>query len=387
MIRAWRNWCVAKFNNLQNCVTTNVYWGVEINAHALINYIVYCRDTGATFNTTLLQSQACEGTFRDARAFSSTESTVVNFTMQGFESRLNKIQFKRNVMHRNQHSLNFPSLSKKADSNGIEMPTNEEIIEAVEQSRAAVHETLVDLGIDASQISFESSVTTKHLKEKPSQTSDDFVFITVSAEFEALEKENFDPDVHDADELFHNIGEEIMLKDSQNYKNVFKIKNRQNKIVHVKKRTFLWMLTSGLQKCSTDRNYHFIDKQDKSDNPKYVNEIYENIVVGEYVLLKEDSVLTVFKVYGFKYLKGKNCAYSASIAPVRPPNNVEPRGIGLQGCTFDIIECDGEYVLDLASINVIKDIKYYMSHLLKPTVLSALLYYCEDCVTHIKKFK
>ncbi|XP_065074604.1 uncharacterized protein LOC135698522 [Ochlerotatus camptorhynchus] len=386
LIRGWRNWCVRKFNNILNCITSNAYWGLEINAHALINYVVYCRDHGTEFNTTLLQSQTCEGTFRDARAFTSTESTVVNFTIQGFESRLNRIQFKRDVMHRNQQALKFPGVKKRSmDDTSFKMPTTDEIIDIVEQAQQSARDILIDLGVDANDISFECSVSTKSLKEKPTTSLGDVEFITVPDEFETFEK-NSNNDIHDASELFQNVGSELLLRNSINHKNVFKIKTQQNKVVHVKKRTFLWMLISGLQKCSTDRTYRFMDNNMERHYPKYANEVYDNIVVGEFVLIKENEMLSVLKVYGFKYLKGKNCSYSSPMVPIKPPKDVQHRGIGLLGTAFEILECDGEYVLDFSSNNSTKNVKYYVSHLKKPSILSALFYYPNECVSYIKQF-
>lgn len=387
-MRSWRNWCKKKHNTFQHCITTNAYWGLEINAHSLINYIVNCRNSGAEFHTTLLQSQTCEATFRDARAFTSTESTVVNFTMQGFESRLNKIQCKKDIMHRNEHTLNFPSMKRQPSEADVrfEMPTNEDITAAVENAQQSVREILLQLGVDAEDISFESSVTTHKPKSKLTVDCGDFEFISIPVEIEPCMPQN-NEDVHNAVELFENIGEELLLPDSKNFKNVFKIRNQRNKIVHVKKRTFLWMLTSGMQKCSVDRTYRFFDKQAKKSRSRYVNEILEDITAGEYLLMKEKEQLSVLKVYSFKYLKGKKQPYTLPTVPTKVPENVVPRGIGLLGSTFEISECDGDYILEFTSNNVTIDVKHYMSHLRKPSVLSALFYYPEETVIYINSFK
>lgn len=397
LVRSWRNWCVVKFNNIQNCVTTNAYWGLELNAHSLINYIVHCRIHGTDFDPTLLQSQTCEGTFRDARSLTSTRSTIVNFTIQGLESRLNRIQFKRDAIHRNAHVLKFPSLKNTLkETEKLAMPTNDEIIDVVERAQKSVREILIDLGVDSADISFDSSLTTKCPKAKP---VNDIEFVTVPDEFEAYENENYDDipeefevygnendDVHDASELFENIGEDVCLRDSKQLKNVFKIKNRRNKIVHVNKRTFLWMLTSGMQKCSTDRTYRFFENKDTRDDVKYSNEVFESIAVGEYVLLRMKQQLSVFKVYGFKYLNGKNRSCSSSTVPVKSPKDAEHRSIGLLGSSFEMVECDGEYMLDWTSNSQSIDVKHYVSHLVKPTPISAIFFYPEETVAYIKQF-
>lgn len=381
MIRCWRNWSIAKFNTIQQCVTTNTYWGLEINAHALILYVVLCRDCAVHFDITKLQSQTCEGIFRDARAFTSTESTVVNFTIQGFESRLNKIQTKRDIMHR-ENQINFPRFHSSAPAKRILLPDNFNISSTVEQAKHSAFVSLRNLGLSESEISFEQSIVLKKPKDKPSYECGNFEFVSIP---EVSTNEN----IYDATELFPNVSDELKLKNSANCKHVFKIRNRSNKIVYVKKKTFIWMLTSGQQKCSSDRIHRFRDTStcDTTDDRKirYVNQILEDVSIGEYILLKTNSQLMICKLYGFKFLNGESC--SLQTVPVHVPRNVRPKGVALLGSLFILNDCSGDFILELTDNFQPVDIQCYRSHLVKPLTKSSALFYCQSTIDYIDTFK
>ncbi|XP_038106357.1 uncharacterized protein LOC119766060 [Culex quinquefasciatus] len=108
ILRAWRNMCMRKYNGIKNTITTNTYWSVELMAHSLINYIAQCREKGLPYLPELIQSQTCESFFRSARSLSTTESTVINFTMKGFESKINLIQAKTEIAHDASNGFVFP---------------------------------------------------------------------------------------------------------------------------------------------------------------------------------------------------------------------------------------------------------------------------------------
>lgn len=383
MIRGWRNWSLTKFKTIQHCVTTNTYWGLEINAHALLLYVVLCRDFAVYFDITKLQSQTCEAIFRDARAFTSTESTVVNFTIQGFESRLNKIQTKRDIMYR-QHELHFPRFKSPNSDREYDLPDNIKISSIVEQAKEAALFSLLKLGLTETQVSFEQSITLKKPKEKPSNECGSFEFVSVP-EMIPIDEEK---EIYDAPDLFENIGDELKLINSTNYKNVFKIRNQSGKIVNVKKKTFIWMLTSGQQKCSTDRMHRFRDSSTSSIDyrkKRFTNQILEDIMTGEFVLLKTSGQLMICKVYGFSFLNGESC--SLNVIPVQVPKDVHPRGVALIGSLFRIKVNNDIFILELIDNSQLVDILCYKSHLEKPLTKSSILFYNQCTAKYIETFK
>lgn len=368
--RAWRNSSITKRKTVENCITTNCYWGIEINAHALINFTVLCREKNYEFDITLLQSQTCESFFRAARSFTSTESTVVNFNMQTFESRLNRIEAKIGIMHSRKDDFIFPQL-RTIDEQQPErgLPSDATIIEIVEKSQAEAVRLLKIFELDKPD--FSESIYIREPKTKRGDNAN-FEFVAVPEHFE----QETGVDVFDIEEINMNISSELHVKDSKdcNSRNTFKIRDKSGKVVDVKKSTFIWMLKEDVDsRVSTDRVHRFNEKSNKEPIVLvHENQIRENVVVGEWLLIKFDNSFLVTKVYQFTYLSGKRKAYSGLTAPVEAPEGVDRKGIGLRGNFFDLIYIEGEYRLEMVekSEKMCVEIENYVSHLEKPKFTS-----------------
>ncbi|XP_055525180.1 uncharacterized protein LOC129718423 isoform X2 [Wyeomyia smithii] len=65
LVRGWRNWCLQKRTDSKLCITTNAYYCVELNSHAILKLIVACRERRAPEQCiiTHLSSQPCEKLF------------------------------------------------------------------------------------------------------------------------------------------------------------------------------------------------------------------------------------------------------------------------------------------------------------------------------------
>ena len=75
-------------------ITNNTYYCIEINAHQLMYIALLVTEKKLppeAMNIYLFNSQTCEGMFRSARSMSGTFSSVVNFTVQEFLNRTQKI--------------------------------------------------------------------------------------------------------------------------------------------------------------------------------------------------------------------------------------------------------------------------------------------------------
>ncbi|KAK3910838.1 Aromatase [Frankliniella fusca] len=83
--RYWKNWLISnpKFT-LDNFVSRNLYMCVEIIAHSIICLILKSRTQNSKecLLIHLFSSQICESIFRLLRSMTSTESTVINFSME-----------------------------------------------------------------------------------------------------------------------------------------------------------------------------------------------------------------------------------------------------------------------------------------------------------------
>ena len=102
-LRCWRQWLILhpRFNLKNNFITSNAYICVELNAHALISFLItiikHFNSDHSLFLPWLLGSQSCEKTFRSARSMTGTFSTVINFSMLGLLRRLHRLQIQSNL--------------------------------------------------------------------------------------------------------------------------------------------------------------------------------------------------------------------------------------------------------------------------------------------------
>jgi hypothetical protein len=110
-LRLWRIWLEAEgYSTEANCVTLNTFTCIEINAHNLVAAVRRFRDEGTPelFLPTLFGSQSCEEFFRDARSLTSTNNTVVNFSMLELLRRLGRIELQSMVAHKLKNKFEFP---------------------------------------------------------------------------------------------------------------------------------------------------------------------------------------------------------------------------------------------------------------------------------------
>ena len=99
-VRYWRQWVLRnkQYTLEKNFITTNAYICIELNAHALITFLLALQNSKLVFDAYkcylpwLLGSLPCERAFQAARSMSSIFSTVINFSIQGLLQQLHKLQ-------------------------------------------------------------------------------------------------------------------------------------------------------------------------------------------------------------------------------------------------------------------------------------------------------
>ena len=161
LLRYWRQWILLHhdYTLKNNFVTNNAYMCVELNAHALITFVMtiqVCGDS-TSFLPWLLGSQTCERTFRAARSMSSTFSTIINFGMLGLLRRLHRLQIQFTLQSESNQSLGimFPRIQKHRVKEGnkayvehsLEKFTSVKIFEAVKKAKIKAMASLETLGM------------------------------------------------------------------------------------------------------------------------------------------------------------------------------------------------------------------------------------------------
>ena len=174
-VRYWRQWIL---NNQQytlenNFITTNAYICIELNAHALIIFLLALQNSELEcaahkcYLPWLLGSQPCERAFRAARSMSSIFSTVINFSMQGLLQRLHKLQsFIELQSECESTKIIYPQKNLHSNKDGIS--TNDDTIYPVDSISIEQIEEAVKAGFKRAQTAMEE-LGMKELLEKNKQ--------------------------------------------------------------------------------------------------------------------------------------------------------------------------------------------------------------------------
>lgn len=124
LLRYWRKWIELspQYTTQDNFITNNAYMCIELNAHALITFLITVRDNSKNndlFMPWVLGSQSCEKTFRAARSMTGTFSTIINFGMLGLFQRLHRLQVQAELeAEATENGILFPHLKKHLKKDG-----------------------------------------------------------------------------------------------------------------------------------------------------------------------------------------------------------------------------------------------------------------------------
>ena len=160
MLRYWRKWIMLNnsYTLRNNFVTSNAFSGVELNAHAMVNFMRTIRDHAHDDNCFvpwLLGSQTCEETFRAARSMSSVFSTVINFGMLGLLRRLHRLHIQLVIQAEMKEEIVFPRVLKHAQKLGknkcnkyrLADATDDNIYKAIKIAQGRAKATVEELGM------------------------------------------------------------------------------------------------------------------------------------------------------------------------------------------------------------------------------------------------
>lgn len=153
ILRLWRRYILAHRNYSldKNFLTSNCYSCIELNAHSLVQIIVYLRSINRPelFLPHLFGSQQCESVFRQLRSLTSTFSTVANCSTKEALSRLSKIHMLNEISHITSPDFKYPRLESKKNSLTVspQLPTFDEIINEIEKFAIDAIETARELNL------------------------------------------------------------------------------------------------------------------------------------------------------------------------------------------------------------------------------------------------
>lgn len=140
LVRIWRSYILNKPGHTikRNFMSTFSYYCIELNAHALVFITLFLKKNNLTqlFHPQMFGSQPCESFFRQLRSFTSTNSTVVNFSSKEVLNRVSRIQLLDEITNDSEfvypNSLNSCKFSK---TNLQNFPTEDEIFRTIQKCK------------------------------------------------------------------------------------------------------------------------------------------------------------------------------------------------------------------------------------------------------------
>lgn len=312
-LRYWRSWLKsnAEYKLKDNFITCNAYTCIEINSHMIVKIIKLFQNNPALDPSMLLlylfNSQPCEKLFRAARSLTSTQSTVVNFSIKQLMSRVDRITFIQFILNDLKEYCVFPRERKKEHefySKGVHQVTQQEINnisfqDLIEKAMTDAYTDAVSFGMNIDKeeaMSCNISVANGdkniemnlNLNESEDESDDDEeqkdqekrVEIETENGKEDIESEEFpivqtflnnDLQLHSHfnSDNENTVTKDIDLKD-YSHKNVDLSENSiflkvilpstfpNVKTAVIKKSSYCWMLDEGNGRVSTDRLKRFI---------------------------------------------------------------------------------------------------------------------------------
>lgn len=244
----------------QDFITTNAYTCIEINAINLILLLKRFRDQNLPelFLPTMLDSQACEKTFRLFRAMGTTQYTKINFTLYELIHMIGRVEVQNDIAYFKLKDTPIEIPNKRNGKTKIyDLPSDKEIDEAIEKAKQEAIKDAALLGIskpesfNISEYQFECSKVIRDMQYTENEDSDDEY-----SEEERIEndEEMEDDTVQQREETPKETTAEHAEETASAYVSIFDEKGEERL---VRKSTYVWMLTEEYDKLSNDRIKRF----------------------------------------------------------------------------------------------------------------------------------
>lgn len=160
--RIWRHWLKSTNFKTENFISINSYECIEINGHSLINIIMKLNmhNNSKFFLPLMFNSQTCESFFRRARSLTTTNSTVINFSLLEIFHRTKRINMQADIINDLNEKIIFPREKRFVETEKIDLPDAERILEIVLKAKKEALDQWRILGIDmVADNVFQSEIT------------------------------------------------------------------------------------------------------------------------------------------------------------------------------------------------------------------------------------
>lgn len=249
LIRMWKKYIMThrSYTLKKNFLTANCYSCIELNAHSLIQIMVYLRSINRPelFLPHLFGSQQCESVFRQLRSLTSTFSTVANCTTKEALNRFSKLHILNEITHSTSY-FKYPRLgSKKHSNNSFELPTIAKIVKEIEQCSTNAIETALQFDLITEDDAYDPelfSCSIKPYSPKPEARESPKLILTPRilklSHVNGITLKNF-------------ASTKVCVDETSPLIELF-FENNTKRIV-VKKSSFVWLLRKDWRRMSSDR--------------------------------------------------------------------------------------------------------------------------------------
>lgn len=281
--RIWRNFILntPELTLKFNFISSFSYYCIEQNAHSLVLLLTYLKKNSLShlFFPHLFCSQPCESFFRQLRSFTSTYSTVVNFSTKEVLNRVSRIHLMSEIS--NDSKFDYPKSLKSctfSNVNNEELPNEKEIISTIEKSKNKAIEEARKIGLIKGE------------------TLQDICVCRVPSYVQkfAMTRKEYNETIC-FDEKIEELEMRLSRSTLKNYAHQFEENSVPETSSYVefdgelrrcvfKKSSVCWFLRKEGYKCSSDRNIRvrkFVtpkEKKSKKSRPVKVFKIYKKIV-------------------------------------------------------------------------------------------------------------
>lgn len=257
LVRIWRNFILNQpgLTLKNNFMSSFCYYCIELNAHALVFTLLYLQKNNLThlFIPHMLSSQPCELFFRQIRSFTSTNSTVVNFSTKEVLDRVSRTQLLSEIS--NDSQFVFPKSLKSSKStclNPYEFPDEKLIISTIEKCQVSAIEEAKKYGLIKKQkleeiCNCRVPPYVSNRKIRHNENDDTIYFEDGFEKLDELQTRLASTSLKNYADKF----EENSLPETSSYVE-FALEHRR---FVFKKTSLCWLLRKESYKCSSDRKY------------------------------------------------------------------------------------------------------------------------------------